>query len=204
MQSRNSAKHLPQSPFTGQLFRWRHFALVSLYLIIPWAALSTRSRRWHIHLFIFETENVKYLLSYETTLFWPECKALFYRFILDPDSNPVSDPDSNPDPKRLFRFRIGSGSGQKFRILPVPDPQHCLLRIASLLLLPCLPVCDVSPLATIFFFCFSYIWSCCLPCSFLLPPFLLLLVSRLWLVFVPLLASILLLASWCCWHPCCC
>ncbi len=28
-----------------------------------------------------------------------------------------------------------------------------LLRIASLLLLPCLPVCDVSPLATIFFFC---------------------------------------------------
>jgi hypothetical protein len=64
-----------------------------------------------------------------------------------------------------------------------------LLRIASLLLLPCLPVCDVSPLATIFFFCFSYIWSCCLPCSFFLPPFLLLLVSRLWLVFVPLLAS---------------
>jgi hypothetical protein len=30
--------------------------------------------------------------SYETTLFWPECKAPFYRFI--------SAPDSNPDPKR--------------------------------------------------------------------------------------------------------
>ncbi len=53
-------------------------------------------------------------------LFWPKCKALFYRFISDPDSNPVSDPDSNPDPKRLYRFRIGSGSGQKFRILPDP------------------------------------------------------------------------------------
>jgi hypothetical protein len=34
----------------------------------------------------------------------------------------VSDPDSNLDPKRLFWFRIGSGSGQKFRILPDPDP----------------------------------------------------------------------------------
>ena len=33
--------------------------------------------------------------------------------------------------KRLFRFRIGSGSGQKFRILPdpvpVPDPQHWII-----------------------------------------------------------------------------
>jgi hypothetical protein len=29
----------------------------------------------------------------------------------------------NPDPKRLYRYRIGSG--QKFRILPDPDPQHC-------------------------------------------------------------------------------
>jgi hypothetical protein len=38
---------------------------------------------------------------------------------LDPDSNP----DSNPDPKCLFRIRIGSG--QKFRILTDPDPQHC-------------------------------------------------------------------------------
>jgi hypothetical protein len=48
-----------------------------------------------------------------------------------------------------------------------------LLRIASLLLLPCLPVCDVSPLATIFFFAlaifdlaaclapFCYHHSCC-------------------------------------------
>jgi hypothetical protein len=60
--------------------------------------------------------------SYENTLFWPECKAPFYRFISAPDSNPVSDPDSNPDsnpdPKRLFsvpdRIRIQpkvSGSG---------------------------------------------------------------------------------------------
>ncbi len=39
-------------------------------------------------------------------------KAPFYRFF----SNPVFDPDLNPDPKRLFWFRIGSGSGQKFRI----------------------------------------------------------------------------------------
>jgi hypothetical protein len=35
--------------------------------------------------------------------------------------DPVSDPNSNPelisDPKRLFRFRIGFGSGQKFQIL---------------------------------------------------------------------------------------
>ncbi len=30
LQSINSAKHLPQSPFTGQFFRWRHFALVSI------------------------------------------------------------------------------------------------------------------------------------------------------------------------------
>ncbi len=33
-------------------------------------------------------------------------------------SNPVSDPE------RLFRFRIRSGCGQKFRILPVPDPHY--------------------------------------------------------------------------------
>ncbi len=76
-----------------------------------------------IKLFL-EAENVKYVLSYETTLFWPDYKAPFYRYISDPDSNPVSDPDSNPDPKRLFRFRIGSG--QKIRILPDPDPQHCI------------------------------------------------------------------------------
>jgi hypothetical protein len=48
--------------------------------------------------------NVKYVLLYETTLFWPEIKASFYRFILDP----CSDPDSNPDSKRLFQLRIGS------------------------------------------------------------------------------------------------
>ncbi len=60
----------------------------------------------------------------EITLFWPKNKTPFYRFVLDP----VSDPDSNPDPKGLFRIRIGSGSGQKFRILtdPDPDPQHCI------------------------------------------------------------------------------
>jgi hypothetical protein len=29
LQSLNSDKHLPQSPFTGQFFRWRHFAFVS-------------------------------------------------------------------------------------------------------------------------------------------------------------------------------
>jgi hypothetical protein len=36
LQSINSNKHQPQSPFTGQFFRWRHFALVSLQLISPW------------------------------------------------------------------------------------------------------------------------------------------------------------------------
>jgi hypothetical protein len=55
-------------------------------------------------------------------ILWPECKAPFYIFI----SNPVSDPDTNPDTKFLFRFRIGSGSGQKFRVLPDPDPQNWL------------------------------------------------------------------------------
>jgi hypothetical protein len=30
LQSLNSDKHLTQSPFTGQLFIWRHFALVFL------------------------------------------------------------------------------------------------------------------------------------------------------------------------------
>ncbi len=34
-QSINSDKHLPQSSFTGQFFRWRRFALVSLKLISP-------------------------------------------------------------------------------------------------------------------------------------------------------------------------
>ncbi len=50
--------------------------------------------------------NVIYVKPYETTRFF---------------SNPVSDPDSNTEPKRLFRFRIGSGSGKKFRILPDPE-----------------------------------------------------------------------------------
>ncbi len=39
LQSINSNKHQPQSPFTGQFFRWRHFALVSLQLISPWENL---------------------------------------------------------------------------------------------------------------------------------------------------------------------
>ncbi len=42
-------------------------------------------------------------------------------------SNPVSDP------KRFFRFRIRYGSGQRFWILPVPDPQywfHPILHIS--------------------------------------------------------------------------
>ncbi len=30
LKSINSDKHLSQSPFTGQFFRWRHLALVSL------------------------------------------------------------------------------------------------------------------------------------------------------------------------------
>ncbi len=37
---------------------------------------------------------------------------------------------ANPDPKRLYQFRIGTGSRQQLRILPdpdpVPDPQHSL------------------------------------------------------------------------------
>jgi len=57
---------------------------------------------------------------FENTLFCPDYKAPFYRFV----SDPVSDPDSNPDRKCLFRIRIGSGSRQKFLILPDPDPQH--------------------------------------------------------------------------------
>jgi hypothetical protein len=31
-----SNRYLPQSPFTGQFFRWRHFALVSIWLRSPW------------------------------------------------------------------------------------------------------------------------------------------------------------------------
>jgi hypothetical protein len=59
--------------------------------------------------------------SMVTVLFWPDYTVPFYRFI----SDPVSYPDSNPDPKCFLRFRIGFGSGRKFRILP--DPQHRLL-----------------------------------------------------------------------------
>ncbi len=31
LQSTNSYKHMPQSPFTGQFFRWRHLALMSIW-----------------------------------------------------------------------------------------------------------------------------------------------------------------------------
>jgi hypothetical protein len=40
LQSIHSDKHLPQIPFTGQFFRWRHFALLSTYLISPWLGAS--------------------------------------------------------------------------------------------------------------------------------------------------------------------
>ncbi len=36
LQSINSDKHLSQSPFTGKFFRWRHFALTSMSIIILW------------------------------------------------------------------------------------------------------------------------------------------------------------------------
>ena len=62
-----------------------------------------------------------FVKKYEITLFWPEYKAPFYRFVSDPVSDPDSNPDPNPDPKGLFRIRIrirpkvsdpyGSGSG---------------------------------------------------------------------------------------------
>jgi hypothetical protein len=57
------------------------------------------------------------MIPYGTTLFGPEYWAPFYRFI----------PDSNPDPNRLFWFRIGSGSGQKFG--SGSDPQSLSERL---------------------------------------------------------------------------
>jgi hypothetical protein len=35
LQSINSDRHLPQSPFIGQFLGWRHSSLVSIYLISP-------------------------------------------------------------------------------------------------------------------------------------------------------------------------
>ncbi len=77
---------------------------------------------------------LKYSIIVWNYLFWPKNKTPFYKFDSDPvsdsDLDPDSNPDSNPDPKWLFRIRLGSGSGQKFRILtdpvpvPDPDPQH--------------------------------------------------------------------------------
>ncbi len=44
---------------------------------------------------------------------------LLFTDFFDPNSNPDLNlnPDLISDPKHLFRFRIGSGSGQKFQIL---------------------------------------------------------------------------------------
>ncbi len=67
-----------------------------------------------IKLFLENVENIPQLS--EITFFWSENKTPFYLFVSDPVSDPVSDLDSNPDPKCLFRIRIGSGSGQKLRI----------------------------------------------------------------------------------------
>jgi hypothetical protein len=36
LQSINTDKHLPQSPFLSQFFRWQHFALPSMSLIFLW------------------------------------------------------------------------------------------------------------------------------------------------------------------------
>jgi hypothetical protein len=72
-------------------------------------------------------ENVEIFHNYlKLPFFGLKIVLLFYRFVSDPVSDPDSNPDSNPDPKCLFRIRIGSGSGQKFRVLTDPDPQHCL------------------------------------------------------------------------------
>jgi hypothetical protein len=38
-------KHLPQSPFTGQYFRWRHFALPSMRLILLRTQLSRSEKK---------------------------------------------------------------------------------------------------------------------------------------------------------------
>jgi hypothetical protein len=47
---KNSDKHLPQSPFTGQFFRWWHFALVSIKLISSWCTLSVTHEQIRCHL----------------------------------------------------------------------------------------------------------------------------------------------------------
>jgi hypothetical protein len=72
-------------------------------------------------------------------VFWSDYMAPFYRFVSDPVLDLDSNPDSNLDPKCLFQIRLGSGSGQKFRLLMVPvlnpDPQHCFdIDIVNLLL----------------------------------------------------------------------
>ncbi len=54
LQSINSDKHLPLSPFTGQFFRWRHLALTSMSLIflrvLPTKVLSLAKSLTIIHL----------------------------------------------------------------------------------------------------------------------------------------------------------
>ncbi len=47
LQSINYNKHLPQSPFTVNFFRWRHFALVSIHLISPWEKERQRNDDFH-------------------------------------------------------------------------------------------------------------------------------------------------------------
>jgi hypothetical protein len=67
------------------------------------------------------------------TFFWPKNKTPIDRFVLDPVSDPVSD----PDPKCLFRIRIGSGSGQGSATLVVSQigsVKHSL-RICNILFL---------------------------------------------------------------------
>jgi hypothetical protein len=78
--------------------------------------LSCKNRVAKIEILIFILENVEIFHGcLKLPFFWPKKKTPFYRFVLDPVSDPVSDSDSNPDPKCLFRIRIGSGSGQKLR-----------------------------------------------------------------------------------------
>jgi hypothetical protein len=49
LQSINSDKHLPQNLFTGQFFRWRHFALVSIKSLVHGAVdidIAIHSYAW--------------------------------------------------------------------------------------------------------------------------------------------------------------
>ncbi len=48
LQSINSDKHLPQSPFTDQFCRWRDFALMSILLISPWWTPNAECSFWDL------------------------------------------------------------------------------------------------------------------------------------------------------------